>query len=253
MADKRTLGLQPLAVAYARVSSREQEKEGFSIPAQLRLIRAYADNKGLRIVREFTESETARQSGRAAFAEMLAFIRESSCRVVLVEKTDRLYRNLKDWVIIDELSVEVHFVKESVVISPESGSSAKFLHGIKVLMAKNYCDNLSEEVKKGMTEKAEQGHWPSVAPLGYINNRETHLIEPDPERAGWLQNSLNGTPPAIFPFCRSAEWLRNRDCANGEPAWPSTKRKYTESCATRSTPGTSFGTGDRIPVSTNRL
>jgi site-specific DNA recombinase len=34
-------------------------------------------------------------------------------------------------------------------------------------MAKNYIDNLSEEVRKGMLEKASQGHWPSFAPVGY--------------------------------------------------------------------------------------
>ena len=56
------------------------------------------------------------------------------------------------------------------------------MHGIKVLMAKNYIDNLSEEVKKGMIEKAEQGIYPSSAPLGYINvtcdGKKT--IQPDP-------------------------------------------------------------------------
>ncbi len=36
-------------------------------------------------------------------------------------------------------------------------------------MAKNYIDNLSEEARKGMQEKAEQGIWPTVAPLGYRN------------------------------------------------------------------------------------
>ena len=50
-------------------------------------------------------------------------------------------------------------------------------------MAKNYVDNLGEEVKKGMREKAEHGHWPSMAPIGYINNPATHRIEPDPVRA----------------------------------------------------------------------
>ena len=30
------------AVIYARVSSKEQEREGFSIPAQLKLLRDYA-------------------------------------------------------------------------------------------------------------------------------------------------------------------------------------------------------------------
>jgi hypothetical protein len=39
-----------------------------------------------------------------------------------------------------------------------SRASDKFMHGITVLMAKNYVDNLSEEVKKGQREKAEQAY-----------------------------------------------------------------------------------------------
>src|SRR2546430_16564225 len=83
---------------------------------------------------------------------------------MLVENNDLLYRNHKDWVTLDDLEVENHFPKEGVVLSRESRSSEKFMHGIKVLMAKNYIDNLSEETRKGMTEKAEQGFWPSAAP-----------------------------------------------------------------------------------------
>ncbi len=49
-------------------------------------------------------------------------------------------------------------------------------------MAKNYVDNLSEEVKKGLREKAEQGHWPGVAHVGYVNNRTTRRIDIDPVR-----------------------------------------------------------------------
>ena len=60
-------------------------------------------------------------------------------------------------------------MKENVVLSPDSRSSEKFMHGIKVLMAKNYIDNLSEEIRKGMREKAREGMWPSFAPLGYRN------------------------------------------------------------------------------------
>src|SRR3954462_7981680 len=63
----------------------------------------------------------------------------------------------------------MHFPKEGVVLSRESRSSEKFMHGIKVLMAKNYIDNLSEEARKGMQEKAEQGIWPTKTPLGYRN------------------------------------------------------------------------------------
>jgi len=83
------------------------------------------------------------------------------------------------------LDLEVHLVKENVILSASSRSHEKFIHGIKVLMAKNYVDNLSEETKKGMYEKAEQGLFPSKAPLGYVNVEKngTRSIEPDPQVA----------------------------------------------------------------------
>jgi site-specific DNA recombinase len=172
------------AVVYVRVSSKEQEREGFSIPAQRKLLAEYAALHGLDIVREFEDVETAKRAGRVAFGDMVAFLRDcaESRPVLLVEKTDRLYRNIKDWVTVADLDVEVHLVKEGVVLSEHSRSSEKFMHGIRVLMAKNYIDNLSEEVRKGMREKAEQGHWPTVAHIGYVNNSETHRIDVDPVR-----------------------------------------------------------------------
>jgi site-specific DNA recombinase len=172
------------AVTYARVSSKEQEKEGFSIPAQLKLLKEYAAAQGFAVAQEYVDVETAKQTGRAAFGEMVAYLKaHPSVRVMLVEKTDRLYRNLKDWVTVDELDVEMHFPKEGVVLSRESRSSEKFMHGIKVLMAKNYIDNLSEEARKGMQEKAEQGIWPTKTPLGYLNVTAPDgkkVIAPDP-------------------------------------------------------------------------
>src|SRR5262249_58599945 len=172
------------AVIYARVSSKEQEKEGFSIPAQLKLLKEYAAANGFTVAQEYVDVETAKQTGRAAFGEMVAYLKaHPSVRVMLVEKTDRLYCKRKDWVTVDELDVEIHFPKEGVVLSRESRSSEKFMHGIQVLMAKNYVDNLSEETRKGMLEKAEQGIWPSFAPLGYCNVNGPagkKVIQPDP-------------------------------------------------------------------------
>jgi DNA invertase Pin-like site-specific DNA recombinase len=49
------------AVLYARVSSREQREEGFSIEAQMKLLRAAASKEGLEIVREFVEVESAKK------------------------------------------------------------------------------------------------------------------------------------------------------------------------------------------------
>ncbi len=102
------------------------------------------------VAQEYVDVETAKQTGRAAFGEMVAYLKTPpAVRVILVEKTDRLYRNIKDWVTVDELEVEIHFPKEGVVLFRESRSSEKFMHGIKVLMAKNYIDNLSEDSAQG--------------------------------------------------------------------------------------------------------
>jgi site-specific DNA recombinase len=187
---KRHTCIEPvrrLAVIYARVSSKEQEKEGYSIAAQLKLLNEYSTAQGFTIAQEYVDVETAKHSGRIAFGEMVSLLRKkASARILLVEKTDRLYRNLKDWVTLDELDLEIHLVKEGVILSRESRSSEKFMHGIKVLMAKNYIDNLSEEARKGMLEKAEQGVWPTKAPLGYRNvvgADGKRIIEPDPQVA----------------------------------------------------------------------
>ena len=179
-------GIQP-AVLYARVSSREQETSGYSIPAQQKLLRDYAQAKRFRIVREFVDVETAKAAGRKQFDEMVKCFRsQHHVSHLLVEKTDRLYRNFKDYVTLEELGIEVHLVKENEILSKDSRSHAKFIHGIKVLMAKNYIDNLSEEVKKGHLEKARQGGYPAKAPLGYRNNTSTNLVEVDQATAQFV-------------------------------------------------------------------
>jgi site-specific DNA recombinase len=51
------------------------------------------------------------------------------------------------------------------------------MHDIHVAVAKHYVENLKEEVKKGMREKAEQGLYPGRAPFGYRNNSVTRSID----------------------------------------------------------------------------
>ena len=172
------------AVLYARVSSKDQEREGYSIPAQLKLLKDYAEKNEFHIAREFVDVETAKVTGRKQFGEMVRYFQENpSCRVAIVEKTDRLYRNFRDCVTLEDLEVEIHLPKEGQVISKDSKSQAKLVHGIQVVIARNYIENLREEVKKGMREKAEQGIYPSRPPLGYSNNKLEHTIEVDWQKA----------------------------------------------------------------------
>ena len=169
------------AVIYARVSSKEQEREGFSIPAQLKLLREYALRNDFSVVNEFIDIETAKTSGRQNFDAMVRFFTKNrDCRAVLVEKTDRLYRNFRDAVTLEDLDLEIHLVKEGQIISREAKSQTKLIHGMQLVLARNYIENLREEVKKGMREKAEQGVYPGRAPFGYRNNRVDRTIEIHP-------------------------------------------------------------------------
>jgi len=176
------------AVAYTRVSSREQEREGYSIPAQRRILAEYARSHGFHVDREFIDVESAKNPGRKEFGILLRLLEtDASPRIVLVEKTDRLYRNRADALAFEELienrGVEVHLVKEARVIRKDSRSQDRFMHDIHVAVAKHYVENLKEEVKKGMREKAEEGIYPGRASFGYRNNSTTRSIDIDPERA----------------------------------------------------------------------
>jgi site-specific DNA recombinase len=172
------------AVIYARVSSKDQEREGYSIPAQLKSLREYAQKNDLLVTHEFVDVETAKMAGRKNFGAMIEYLEKSpNCRVVLAEKTDRLYRNLRDCLTLEDLDLEIHLPKEGQIVSKNARSQAKLIHGIHVVLARNYIENLREEVKKGMREKAEQGIYPSRPPLGYRNNKLEHTIEVDQEKA----------------------------------------------------------------------
>jgi site-specific DNA recombinase len=161
------------AVCYARVSTKEQEETGYSLPSQIKLLEEYSGAKNLRLVKRFSISESA--SGkiqRKTFGEMLEYLIHHKIKIIICEKTDRLTRNLKDASGINDWMNEdperqVHFVKEGVVLSKDSKSNEKFIWNIKVSVAQYYIDNLSEEVRKGQKEKISQGGYPSWPPVGY--------------------------------------------------------------------------------------
>ena len=61
-------------IIYVRVSSREQKQEGYSIPAQKKLLKEYAKANDFKIVKEFEDDETAKSAGRTGFGKMIESI-----------------------------------------------------------------------------------------------------------------------------------------------------------------------------------
>lgn len=176
------------AIIYCRVSSNEQEETGYSLPAQEKLLTEYATRKDLHSIRVFSVAESASGAKqRQVFDEMLTYMKENNITDLLVEKVDRLTRNLKDAVVINEWvdsdeTRKIHFVKQNLVIHKNAKSDEKFRWDIEIVLAKKYISNLSEEVRKGQKEKISQGWLPTKPPIGYKTigekGKKIHIIDP---------------------------------------------------------------------------
>ena len=175
-------------VAWARVSSREQ-REGYSIDAQLRAMRNMASKSGWQIVREFVVAESAKRgAARTAFNQMFNWVKAHAKREkiggILSHKLDRVCRNMRDAVRLQELEdscgVELAFVDNQ--FGPGAAGALSF--NVMAAVAQYYSDNLRNEVLKGMDEKVRQG-WPiGPAPYGYLNvDDRSEPVIPHPEKS----------------------------------------------------------------------
>ena len=203
------------AVLFCRVSSKEQEETGYSLPAQEKLLKDYSNFNKFEIAKIFSISESASgKKQRQIFDSMVEFSKKQNIKIMICEKVDRLTRNIKDSVDINEwinkdAERQVHFVKENVVLDKDSKSNEKFIWNIKVAVAQYYIDNLSEEVKKGQKEKLAQGWLPTKPPLGYKTSgekgRKFHII--DTEKSKFIKRMFSLYATGNYSIKKLAETM----------------------------------------------
>lgn len=159
---------------YLRVSTKEQAKEGYSIPAQREACLKYIRDKGWILVDEYVDrGESAKTSDRPQLQEMLQRIRDDkSVNAVVVHKIDRLARNMEDHVVIKAALRKNDVQLVSVTENIEDSASGRLVEGILAAIAEFYSANLANEVKKGMLQKAKSGGCVYQAPFGYRNVTE---------------------------------------------------------------------------------
>ncbi len=175
-------------VIWARVSSREQA-EGYSLDAQIRINRDKAEREGWTVVREFVIAESARRGAeRIAFNEMYQWVKKNAKRlkieVVLAHKLDRICRNMRDAVRMQELE-DVCGVKMAFVDNEFGpGAAGALSFNVMAAISQYYSDNLRQEVRKGQDEKVRQGWMPCGVPYGYMNTDDRdEPIKPDPVKS----------------------------------------------------------------------
>jgi DNA invertase Pin-like site-specific DNA recombinase len=175
-------------ILYARKSTEQEERQAMSIDSQISELLKMSERQGLKIEKTYKESMSAKKSGRPVFNSMLEYIEKQNDCVVLAWKVDRLTRNISDGAKIMEL-LENGNIKEIRTIDKiiTNNSSDKFLLIIDFGVGKKYSDDLSVNVKRGNRAKLESGGWPSMAPLGYLNEKSNRTIIIDEVRAPFIR------------------------------------------------------------------
>lgn len=111
---------------------------------------------------------------------------------LVLSEANRLARNFNHISVLDDLvktgKVEIHFVKEGMIITPFSTADDIYDYRMLIAEAEHFSAELSNMTKKAMQTMRENGFYPGKVPIGYKNCRPSWCpwILPD-EQAGKVQ------------------------------------------------------------------
>ena len=181
-----------IAAVYTRVSTDEQARDGYSLDAQLKAIKKYAQNNDILIDSKYIFSDEGisgrKAEKRPAFMEMIKQAKSKPRKfdVILVHKFDRFSRNREDSVVYKSLLKKeygIPVVSISEPLDPDDKMSV-IMEAFLEAMAEYYSLNLSGEVKKGQLEKHSKGELQTNPSFGYnvsdnkliVNESEANVV-----------------------------------------------------------------------------
>lgn len=171
------------AAAYIRVSDDRQDE--YSPDSQLKLIQEYAARNGYTVPEEYVFYDDG-ISGRSvkkrkAFNEMIAFAKskEHPFDAILVWKFSRFARNQEESIVYKSMLRKIHVSVISVSETIDDSPFAPLIERIIEFMDEYYSTRLSQEVTRGMTEKASRGEAMCKGAFGYSLEGKTYIPNQD--------------------------------------------------------------------------
>lgn len=168
---------------YARKSSESEERQIQSIDDQVNRLQELAKNQQLEVLKVFKESKSAKKPNeRPVFTEMLNRIEKGEADGILCWQINRLSRNPVDsgtiqWMLQNGLLKSIQSIDKEYL--PEDNV---LLFSVESGMANQFILDLRKNTMRGMESKLQKGGSPSLARLGYLNDRLDKTIVRDPER-----------------------------------------------------------------------
>jgi len=177
--DKRYIGL-------ARVSSREQEREGFSLDVQVDAFHAYAKRHGGVMEKVFRIAETAsKNEQRKIFREAITYAKVHAAEYagMLFYKIDRAARNLKDLVMLEEIEKDYGLPFISVTQPVDNTPTGRMVRRTLATIGAFQTEQQSLDIREGIAKRVALGWFPNRCPYGYrnirINGRAIAEIHPE--------------------------------------------------------------------------
>ena len=176
---------------YARKSTDVEDKQVRSIEDQITELRALAKKENLEIIEVFIEKQSAKIPGRPIFNEMIKRIEKGEAQGILAWHPDRLARNSVDGgKIIYLLDCGRIATLKFPTFWFEPTPQGKFMLNIAFGQSKYYVDSLSENTKRGLRQKVKRGEYPSLAPVGYLNDKRVKSVVVDKKRAPIIRRAF---------------------------------------------------------------
>ena len=206
-------------VAYCRVSTMEQKKNGYGIDIQIRDATLYARNNGLLIEKFYRdEGESGVKEDRRALRELLRDCQAGRIRIVILPSLDRLSREVR---IAENLFHEFERLKIKVLIAdmPQYNGERKdvLIRQIMEAIAEENRKDIIDRLLKGRQERVRKGFFPGGnLPYGYMRKGKTVQIQPHEAKIIdriFILNSKHYTGQAIA----NALNLNGNKRRNGKP------------------------------------
>lgn len=187
MARQKNADLAPRRAAlYIRVSTEEQAKQGYSLPAQREDLEGYAKANGYAIAGVYVdEGKSARKkfTSRREFMRMLEDVKAGKIDVILFIKLDRWFRSVADYYKIQEI-LDAHNVawKTTQEHYDTETTNGRLYINIRLSVAQDESDRDSDRIKFVFASKVARGEAISGSvPMG-LRIQDKHVV-PDPETA----------------------------------------------------------------------
>ena len=180
-----------VAVAYCRVSTDEQAKEGLSIETQEKVCNEHIIKDGYEPLPALKdEGKSGKDMNRPAMKQLIHLINEKQIQAVYVVHGDRLGRNVKDYLVFRDLLRKQDIILKSIY-EPMLDESASGRSMATMIATFSEMQRLitSEKVQGVMREIAKAGYFPTCPPAGYLNKKNPdnnitrigrHIIAVDP-------------------------------------------------------------------------